>query len=876
MTSRCQRNERNPDASRDRDEELRVRASETRRTATKLTQAARKISEASVYVNAIESTPIDRELLATVQTTLPKLGQIAQQTAALNAYIPTTQSLLGFFAFGKKSAAAKVLATYGLQPSAPTASRVAGFLSALRNRLLLKDAILKLAPDPEMSAMPEDDVMLTTFKQHEELIGFLSALRADSHATDIVQLVTTSIAQEASPAELLRGLRATGARVEVIGKLQASLNSAIFNSSARHAFQLSAYAGTELTPQSNALVERFDSLENVLRVRDGLAQLPASLQPASAALVDQNVSGDVALEILRKASDANEITRRLKSNRLLTTADNQQLQSSFARYQRLDAEKRQLARQAILHRWCTRQRDRLLAATGSRLNGMGADLRRRMTLRGEKAMRLRQVVHVGQTIEDGDPLYDLRPVWLASPETVAQIFPRAALFDVVIFDEASQCRLEEALPVLLRAKRVVIAGDPKQLPPTRFFESAVAVSEDDEIESDQQLFESQQGEIEDLLAAALNIEIEECYLVVHYRSRNSDLIEFSNKSFYGSRLQAIPGHPKNRTQFPPLSLYKVGGTYEKRANAAEAEKVCQIVRDLLKRADPPSIGIACFNITQRDLIIEKLEALAAANPEFGAALATARERRSASSFEGLFVKNLESVQGDERDHMIISTTYGPDAKGKFYRRFGPVGSAGGGRRLNVLVTRARDEVHLVTSIPETVYRNLPPIPAGEKPGGAWLLFSYLVYAERLALVYEHYHSDEEDHASKPVVNDRPTRFPSHFSQALAGRLLASHKIGSDVHWGNDGFCVDVALHHPERAEDVTIGVLCDMNRFEHAADPVEWEVFRTAILEGQGWKFDRVWTPHFFRDQQAVTQGVVQDAEAAAVAADDPDALKVS
>src|SRR5206468_6329173 len=121
---------------------------------------------------------------------------------------------------------------------------------------------------------------------------------------------------------------------------------------------------------------------------------------------------------------------------------------------------------------------RLLVPNGSRLNGVGADLRRRLTGRGERALRLRQVIAHGAAVEGGDPLFDLRPVWMASPETVAQLFPRVPLFDVIIFDEASQCRLEEALPVLTRGKRIVIAGDPKQLPPTRFFESAVATSED--------------------------------------------------------------------------------------------------------------------------------------------------------------------------------------------------------------------------------------------------------------------------------------------------------------------------------------------------------------------------------------------------------------
>src|SRR5207247_7637253 len=142
---------------------------------------------------------------------------------------------------------------------------------------------------------------------------------------------------------------------------------------------------------------------------------------------------------------------------------------------------------------------------------------------------------------------------------------------------------------LLRGKRVVIAGDPKQLPPTRFFESAVAQSEDDEpIETDQQLFELQQGEIEDLLGAALNLSIQQCYLDVHYRSRNADLIGFSNEYFYNKRLQAIPGHPSNRARFAPLTLYRAGVTYKDGENEIEAEKVVQIVRDLLRRADPPS------------------------------------------------------------------------------------------------------------------------------------------------------------------------------------------------------------------------------------------------------------------------------------------------
>lgn len=475
-------------------------------------------------------------------------------------------------------------------------------------------------------------------------------------------------------------------------------------------------------------------------------------------------------------------------------------------------------------------------------------------------MRLRQVIAVGHNHEGGDPLFDLRPVWMASPETVAQIFPIEPLFDVVVFDEASQCRLEEALPVLTRAKRLVIAGDPKQLPPTRFFEAAVSTSDETELLTNADMFEAQQSEVEDLLAAGLNLEIEEAYLDVHYRSRNADLIEFSNEQFYGSRLQAIPGHPNHRARFSPITLHRVQGVYDERCNAIEAREVCRIVHDLLRRAAPPSIGIATFNLAQRDLIVEMLDDLAADSDEFAGKLAAARIRQGTGSFEGLFVKNLENVQGDERDHIIISTTYGPNKDGKFHRRFGPLGMAGGGRRLNVLVTRAKQEVHLVTSIPPEHYRALPPVPPGTTPNGAWLLFAYLHYAELLAGAYEQNNRILTDQQNRPAfaveINDI-----SPFSQLAHGigrHLCDAHDIASKVHWGNEGFRIDAALHHPSRVGDMTLGLLCDFSSFKHTADPVQWDMFRTMVHASQGWQLHRVWSPQLFRDPQRVLNSIVE------------------
>ena len=146
----------------------------------------------------------------------------------------------------------------------------------------------------------------------------------------------------------------------------------------------------------------------------------------------------------------------------------------------------------------------------------------------------------------------------------------------------------------------------------------------------------------------------------------------------------------------------------------------------------------------------------------------------------------------------------------------------------------------------------------------------------LAELYEENHRSLEQAQAEvdATVNVRPTRFPSTFAAQFGEDLCARHQTGSDVHWGNDGFCIDLALHHPRRAEDVTVGVLCDLNRFEQAADPIEWEVFRTLVLQSQGWEIARVWTPHFFRDRNGVTSGIIKQSQAIVAQEDDPDSIR--
>ncbi|MFP2911920.1 AAA domain-containing protein, partial [Pyxidicoccus sp. 3LFB2] len=819
--------------------------------------------------------PLDTELALVHREQPQALGALSTALAALGTYLDIASKWYAFFYFARKAGARRVLQQFGLTLGIAAAERVNRFLTGARARALLTE-YHRSTLSPSATEPLTDEALSRNLRTHAALFELLGELDGTPLLASCRDAVRQALKGEAGARmALLSGLRQSAARGEAVASLEARLAEVgLFSTTWLQARSRELRAGGKLSPVVTVLQARLSTVEGLLRLRSLLSGMPPALEASVEGLARQGANVEEGWRAVLKATLAAEVSSRLREDPALQHIDADRVQATHAHYRALEEKKRGLVRDALVHRWTQRQRERLLAATGGRLNGQGAELRRRLMLRGERAMRVRQVISTGQGIEGGDPLFDVRPVWMASPQTVAQIFPRRPIFDVVIFDESSQCRLEEALPVLTRAKRVVIAGDPKQLPPTRFFESAVVQSQELEAETEQGLFEEQQAEVEDLLSAALNLDIDQCYLDVHYRSQNADLIAFSNDHFYDKRLQAIPAHPSHRAPHTPLRLLHVGGTYEKRVNPVEAQAVGALVKELLARPEPPSIGIACFNLSQRDAITDVLDELAAEDSTFAARLTAARARRGAGSFEGLFVKNLENVQGDERDHLIISTTYGPDRQGRFYKRFGPLGTSGGGRRLNVLVTRARQQVHLVTSIPREQYLSLPPVEKGRQPNGGWLLFAYLQFAEKVTQAYSEDAKElrqwvatgEADPKTLPLeeketlVRVRETTAGSPFARALAGHLARQHRVSSDVHWGNDGFCVDLALHHPTQLDDVTVGVLCDGTRYPKAADRVEWDLFRTGVLEGQGWRLVRLWTPHFFRDPEGATTRVLQAA----------------
>ncbi|APR80320.1 DNA helicase [Minicystis rosea] len=315
-----------------------------------------------------------------------------------------------------------------------------------------------------------------------------------------------------------------------------------------------------------------------------------------------------------------------------------------------------------------------------------------------------------------------RPVWFCSPEAVSAIFPLSAdLFDIVIADEASQCPVEAALPALARGRRTIIAGDDQQMPPTHFFRAAVADALDDDDDEESVLASSS-------ILGLARVALPGLVLRWHYRSRHEELVAFSNAAFYGGHLITAPRADARVAPFEGLTWEKVDGLWVDQTNPVEAKRVVAAVDALLAHdgpEGPPSIGVVAVNRKQAELIERTLDARAAEDDAFRRRWERDRAR---PAVDQLFVRNLENVQGDERDVIILSTGYAPAAPGgRVHARFGPIGAEGGERRLNVAMTRARIGLHVVSSIdPDELD------VAGTKNVGPKLLQAYLAFVEARA------------------------------------------------------------------------------------------------------------------------------------------------
>lgn len=420
----------------------------------------------------------------------------------------------------------------------------------------------------------------------------------------------------------------------------------------------------------------------------------------------------------------------------------------------------------------------------------------------------------------GKSVQQLKPCFMMGPQAVAQyLMASPEMFDVVIMDEASQMRPEQAIGAIARGKQLVVVGDPKQLPPTSFFSRMSSDGDSQET--------SVAEDAESILDLAGSHFRPMRSLRWHYRSRHESLIAFSNKQFYDGKLIVFPSPFPRSRGLGVRTHYVKNAVYESQTNLREAAAVVDVVVDHILHTQDLSLGVVALNIRQRDLIAELVEERLRSTPG-------AEEYRNKWNDEGqgIFVKNLENVQGDERDTIIISTTYGPPADStRVHQNFGPISQDGGWRRLNVLFTRARASVLLVTSMKHT------DIVVGPgTPRGTTALRDYLMYAETGRL----------NHDPGEATGGQPE---SEFEVAVINALC---DLGYDCvpQVGVANFRIDIGVRHPQHPHLFLAAIECDGASYHSGITVRDRDRIRQEILESMGWrgKIWRIWSTEWFRN----------------------------
>ena len=459
--------------------------------------------------------------------------------------------------------------------------------------------------------------------------------------------------------------------------------------------------------------------------------------------------------------------------------------------------------------------------------------------------------------EAGETLLRIKPVLLMSPISVAQFLPPGAVeFNLLVIDEASQVRPEDALGLVCRAKQIVVVGDNKQLPPTSFFDRIMA---DDEEEDDEETSAALGGaakatDLESILALCEARGLNSAMLRWHYRSRHPSLIEVSNAEFYQHLI--MPPAPSAERMTEGLILRRVAGAYDrggKRINIIEAEAIAIAVASHARNSPQLSLGIVTFSTPQRDAISDLLDIKRRTDDALDGFL---RE----GTAEEVFVKNLENVQGDERDVILVSVGYGPRTAGARLdsMAFGPVSSEGGERRLNVLFTRARSRCEIFCSF---AAGDIDPDRA--KGEGARILKRFLQYAETGVL---------EERVSTSEDADSP------FEETVAAAMESlGYKVDKQV--GSSGFKIDLAVRHPDQPGRYMLAVECDGATYHRALWARERDRLRQEVLENLGWRFHRIWsTDWFYRRGESLQKlrAALEDAKTAIPAAHQTQAAEAS
>ncbi len=451
----------------------------------------------------------------------------------------------------------------------------------------------------------------------------------------------------------------------------------------------------------------------------------------------------------------------------------------------------------------------------------------------------------------GDFVLSLYPCWLLSPENVSTLLPLTKnLFDIVIFDEASQVFIESTIPTIYRGKNIVVAGDAKQLRPSATFIKRY-LGADPELQEDYSVQAAL--EVESLLDLAVS-RYESAWLTYHYRSQSQELIEFSNNAFYNSELQISP-NVKRTEDSTPIIRHKVNGKWINRENLAEAEEVVRILKNIFAtRKNGESIGIITFNSDQQDAIANAIDKEMVRDADFRANMLNEQSRIENGEDTSIFIKNLENVQGDERDIIIFSIGYAENEQGKVYTNFGSLSGEGGENRLNVAITRAKRKIHIVTSIePEALKVE------GAKNEGPKLLKQYLMFARAVSA---------EDYASQKAILNA-INIDASKSESLEATVGIEddikeklEKLGYtvDTRLGNRKNRISLAVYD-ERSGRYLVGVELDKDAYKVSESIMERDVYRPKFFESRGWTILRVWCRDWWLYPGKVVKTIAQAAD---------------
>ncbi len=545
----------------------------------------------------------------------------------------------------------------------------------------------------------------------------------------------------------------------------------------------------------------------------GLADLPAQL-------ADRNVPASlfpVAVErtVLRAwVEDQLAVDSRLTAGR---ATDRDQL---VERYRRLDQGLVQAAHATVIAA-CNARRPRRATTGQAAILSRQAKLQRRH-------MPVRRLLD-----ETRDVVQRLKPCLMMSPLTVSQYLPADFCFDVVIFDEASQVLPQDAVNAVYRGDALIVAGDPRQLPPTSFF-SAGGDSDDDD-EWDEETPDSFESILDACKASGV---LRELSLRWHYRSRHENLIAFSNHEFYDDSMVVFPGAVTDGRDVG-VAFYKADGVYDRsnrRDNVREAEVVAERVIHHFSTRPHLTLGIVTLSKAQAEAVEDAVARARTTRPDLD-------EYFTEDRLGGFFVKNLETVQGDERDVIILSVGYGRDAQGKLRAQFGPINREGGWRRLNVAVTRARHRVEVVASfhgseLPDSTNKSVQHLKR------------YLQYAEQGPTILA---------TAAPDAGAAPE---SPFEEDVLDTLRGwGYDVQPQV--GVAGFRIDMAVRHPEAPGSYALGIECDGAMYHSSRAARDRDRLREEILRGLGWNLHRIWGTDWYRNRKDAQRRLREAVEAA-------------